>query len=200
MSKSLGNLHTVEELAERGYKAQEVRYVLLSGSYRQPLNFTFDSMKASRKALSKLSDFATKFSFSPSGGNSLETEFGPFHPVQEALFSDLNTPEALGRCFRLVRELSEAFERGEYEGKDEAMDEVRRGFQASCDAFGLVVEPKDESTEEAPAGIQDLAQRRWQAKQGKDWPLADQLRDELLAQGWTVKDGKDGYEVVPEIS
>ena len=200
MSKSLGNLHTVEELAERGYKAQEVRYVLLSGSYRQPLNFTFDSMKASRKALSKLSDFATKFSFSPSGGNSLETEFGPFHPVQEALFSDLNTPEALGRCFRLVRELSEAFERGEYEGKDEAMNEVRRGFQATCDAFGLVVEPKDESTEEAPAGIQDLAQRRWQAKQGKDWPLADQLRDELLAQGWTVKDGKDGYEVVPEIS
>jgi len=200
MSKSLGNLHTVEELAELGYKAQEVRYVLLSGIYRQPLNFTFDSMKASRKALSKLSDFATKFGFKPAEGSSLETEFGPFHPVQEALFSDLNTPEALGRCFRLVRELSEAFERGEYEGKHEAMNEIRRGFQATCDAFGLVVEPKDESTEEAPAEIQDLAQRRWEAKQGKDWPLADQLRDELLAQGWTVKDGKDGYEVVPEIS
>lgn len=197
MSKSLGNLHTIEELVQKGYKAQEARYVLLSGSYRQPLNFTFDSMQASRKALSKLSDFATKFGFMPSQGTSLETEFGPFHPVQEALLSDLNTPEALGRCFRLIRELGEAFERGEYEGKEEALNEVRRGFQATCDAFGLIVEPKVESTEEAPAEIQNLAQRRWEAKQGKDWALADQLRDDLLAQGWAVKDSKEGFEIVP---
>ena len=197
MSKSLGNLHTIEELAQKGYKAQEARYVLLSGSYRQPLNFTFDSMQASRKALSKLSDFATKFGFKPSQGSSLETEFGPFHPVQEALLSDLNTPEALGRCFRLIRELGEAFERGEYEGEEEALNEVRRGFQATCDAFGLIVEPKVESAEEAPAEIQNLAQRRWEAKQGKDWALADQLRDELGAQGWAVKDGKEGFEIVP---
>jgi cysteinyl-tRNA synthetase len=197
MSKSLGNLHTIEELAQKGYKAQEARYVLLSGSYRQPLNFTFDSMQASRKALSKLSDFATKFGFKPSQGSSLETEFGPFHPVQEALLSDLNTPEALGRCFRLIRELGEAFERGEYEGEEEALNEVRCGFQATCDAFGLIVEPKVESAEEAPTEIQNLAQRRWEAKQGKDWDLADQLRDELLAQGWAVKDGKEGFEIVP---
>jgi len=197
MSKSLGNLHTIEELVQKGYKAQEARYVLLSGSYRQPLNFTFDSMQASRKALSKLSDFATKFGFKPSQGSSLETEFGPFHPVQEALLSDLNTPEALGRCFRLIRELGEAFERGEYEGEEEALNEVRRGFQATCDAFGFIVEPKVQSAEEAPTEIQNLAQRRWEAKQGKDWGLADQLRDELLAQGWAVKDGKEGFEIVP---
>ena len=197
MSKSLGNLHTIDELAQKGYKAQEARYVLLSGSYRQPLNFTFDSMQASRKALSKLSDFATKFGFKPTQGSSLETEFGPFHPVQEALLSDLNTPEALGRCFRLIRELGEAFERGEYEGKEEALNEVRRGFQATCDAFGLIVEPKEENAEEAPAEIQNLAQRRWEAKQGKDWALADQLRDDLLAQGWAVKDSKEGFEIVP---
>ena len=200
MSKSLGNLHTVEELAERGYKAREVRYVLLSGSYRQPLNFTFDSMKASRKALSKLREFARKFDFKPAQGSALETEFGPFQPVQEALLADLNTPEALGRLFRLVRELSVAYERGEYDGKEEALNEVRRGFQATCDALGLVVESKDENAEEAPAEIQELAQRRWEAKQGKDWASADQLRDELVAKGWTVKDGKDGFDLVPLVS
>jgi cysteinyl-tRNA synthetase len=197
MSKSLGNLHTLEELAKKGYKAQEVRYVLLSGSYRQPLNFTFDSMKAARKALSKLSDFATKFDFNPSRSSSLETEFGPFYPVQDALLSDLNTPEALGRCFRLVRELGEAFEEGQYEGEEGALQEVRRGFQATCDALGLIVEPKVESIADAPAEIQNLAQRRWDAKQSKDWALADQLRAELLSQGWTVKDGKNGFELVP---
>ena len=200
MSKSLGNLHTLEELAKKGYLAQEVRYVLLSGSYRQPLNFTFDSMKAARKALSKLSDFATKFDFKPSQGDSLETEFGPFHPVQEALLSDLNTPKALGRCFRLVRELGEAFEQGEYKGKEEALNKIRQGFQAVCDAFGLIVEPKEEKrAEDAPGEIQDLSQRRWEAKQGKDWALADQLRAELLEQGWTVKDGKDGFELVSTV-
>ena len=113
------------------------------------------------------------------------------------MLSELNTPEAVGRCFRLSRELGEAFERGEYEGKEEALNEVRRGFQATCDAFGLIVEPKEESTEEAPAEIQNLAQRRWEAKQGKDWALADQLRNELGARGWTVKDGKKGFEIVP---
>jgi len=66
-------LHTLEDLFEKGYSAQEVRYVLLSGSYRQPLNFTFDSMKASRKAILKLRDFATKFNFIPATGNNLET-------------------------------------------------------------------------------------------------------------------------------
>ena len=195
MSKSLGNLHTLEDLAEKGYKAQEARYVLLSGSYRQPLNFTFDSMKAARKALSKLGDFAAKFDFHPSSQGGLETEFGPFYPVQEALLSDLNTPEALGRCFRLVRELSEGFERGEYEGRGEALEEVRRGFQATCDALGLVVAPAGDDNEEVPAGIRELAQRRWDAKQEKDWESADRLRDELLAQGWEVKDGKDGFEL-----
>ena len=50
MSKSLGNLYTLADLQEKGYDAQTVRYVLLSGSYRQPLNFTFDSLKAAQKA------------------------------------------------------------------------------------------------------------------------------------------------------
>jgi len=195
MSKSLGNLHTLEDLFELGYSAQEVRYVLLSGSYRQPLNFTFDSMKASRKAMSKLRDFATKFNFIPTTGNNLETEFGPFQPVQEALLSDLSTPEALGRCFSLVRELSEAYERGEYEGRQDAVSEVCRGFQATCDAFGLVVEPKKENLVEIPADIENLAQKRWNAKLSKDWAMADQLRNELLELGWVVKDGKEKFEL-----
>ena len=54
MSKSLGNLYTLEDLEEKGYKPEEIRYLLLSGNYRHPLNFTFDSLGAARKALSKL--------------------------------------------------------------------------------------------------------------------------------------------------
>ena len=195
MSKSLGNLHTLEELDQKGYLAQEVRYVLLSGSYRQPLNFTFDTMNAARKALSKLSDFATKFDFKPASDSGLEVEFGPFYPVQEALLHDLNTPEALGRCFRVIRELSEAFEREEFKGQEDKLDTVRKGFQATCDALGLVIMPKTFEAVIVPAEIEAIAKRRWEAKISKEWTVADQLRDELLADGWTVKDFKDGFEL-----
>ena len=58
------------------------------------------------------------------------------------------------------------------------------------------MEFKEEQVEEAPAEIQELAHRRWKAKQSKDWAAYDQLRDELVAKGWTVKDGKDGFELV----
>lgn len=195
MSKSLGNLYTLQDLVGKGYKEQEVRYVLLSGSYRQPLNFTFDSMQASRKALSKLADFAKKFGIEPSGGPTLETEFGPFYPVQEALLSDLNTPEALGRCFRLVRQMGEAWDRGEFDGKIEELEVLRKGFQATCDALGLIIEVKEEVVEVVPEEIQKLAQNRWEAKLNKDWTAADEIREDLLQKGWAIKDGKDGFDL-----
>ena len=59
MSKSLGNLYTLEDLARKGYKPQEIRYLLLSGNYRQSLNFTFDSLGAARKAFLNLLIFPT---------------------------------------------------------------------------------------------------------------------------------------------
>jgi len=92
MSKSLGNLYTLSDLQEKGYDAQTVRYVLLSGSYRQPLNFTFDSLKAAQKALKKLQDFSQKIELPKQPSHPLGSEnFGPFSEVQKAMLTDLNT-------------------------------------------------------------------------------------------------------------
>lgn len=195
MSKSLGNLYTLSDLAEKGYQPQEIRYLLLSGNYRQSLNFTFDSLGAARKAISKLTDFASKIDFEYDSGPSLKDDFGPFYPVQEALLSDLNTPEALGKLFRLVRELTEAWNRGEFKDESDKAKSLRNGFQSCMDALGLVVKSKSKETIEIPFSIQDLAEKRWQAKVNKSWNEADQLRDELLSLGWIVKDGKEGFEL-----
>ena len=195
MSKSLGNLYTLSDLAKKGYHPQEIRYLLLSGNYRQPLNFTFDSLGAARKAISKLTDFASKIDFEYDSGSSLKDDFGPFYPVQEALLSDLNTPEALGRLFRLVRELTEAWNRGEFKEESSKVKSLRNGFQTCLDALGLVVKSKSKETIEIPFKIQDLAEKRWQAKVNKSWGEADQLRDELSSLGWIVKDGKEGFEL-----
>ena len=54
---------------------------------------------------------------------------------------------------------------------------------------------KSKETIEIPFNIQDLAEKRWQAKVNKSWGEADQLRDELLSLGWIVKDGKEGFEL-----
>ena len=50
---------------------------------------------------------------------------------------------------------------------------------------------------DAPDEVRELAEKRWQAKQDKDWPLADQLRDQITEMGWQVKDTKDGFELSP---
>ena len=87
--------------------------------------------------------------------------------------------------FSLIRELGDISD-------EEELEAVRVGFQATCDAFGFIINSKLQA-ESAPEQVQILAQQRWDAKQAKDWSTADQLREEILALGWTVKDGKDGF-------
>ena len=190
MSKSLGNLYTLQDIEDQKFSAQELRYVLLSGSYRQPLNFTFNSLKAARRALAKLAEFATKIDFEPSGAGALETNFGPFQPVQDALLKDLATPEALGRLFKLVHDLSGSVGQAGFEP-----EKMRKGFQAVCDSFGIRIFAAKQLEQVAPAAVRELAEKRWEAKRAKDWALADQLRAEILSEGWEVKDSKDGYKL-----
>lgn len=192
MSKSLGNLYTLEDIQARGHTAEEVRYVLLSGSYRQPLNFTFDSLQAAGKALKKISDFSSRIQFNTTantGGQS--TGFGPFKPVLDAVSNDLNTADALGKLFGLIRELSDAWESGEFEKDVQAKETLHNGFRAVLDLFGfsLIQEKQDV----VPDEILALAEERWQAKLSKDWAAADLLRGKIEQTGWAVKDSKDSY-------
>lgn len=192
MSKSLGNLYTLEDIQERGHTAEEVRYVLLTGSYRQPLNFTFDSLQAAGKALKKISDFSSRIQFNTTantGGQS--TGFGPFKPVLDAVSNDLNTADALGKLFGLIRELSDAWESGEFEKDVQAKETLHNGFRAVLDLFGfsLIQEKQDV----VPDEILALAEERWQAKLSKDWAAADLLRGKIEQTGWAVKDCKDSY-------
>jgi cysteinyl-tRNA synthetase len=62
-------------------------------------------------------------------------------------------------------------------------------------ALGLQLFTVEQATVDAPKTIVALAQARWDAKQAKDWGKADQLRDALLAEGWVVKDKKDGFDL-----
>ena len=79
--------------------------------------------------------------------------------------------------------------------KSAKSDDDWRGFFMVLAALGLIL-PEPEAVE-VPDEIAAIAAKRWEARQAKDWAASDVYRDELAAQGWVVKDGRDGYEVVP---
>jgi len=203
MSKSEGNFYTLGDLEEKGFSAAELRYVLISAHYRQPLNFvakdkksgeeTFESLKAARQALSRLANAerALREKAGESEAPSFESlcegvELGPFEAAWKALLNDLNTPEAIGQVFSALKEM---------DNSGVSPKESFMAFHFILAALGL--ELPQEKVVEVPAEIQALAQQRWEAKQSKNWAEADALRDQVQAAGWKIKDAKDGFEVVP---
>jgi len=200
MSKSLGNLYTLADLQERGFNANEVRHVLIAGHYRAPLNFTFHSLESARQALQKLTKFETPLR-EKSGATQPPTHAeliqhgtpGPFTQAWTCLLDDLNVPGALGGVFTVIKEVS---------ASATTPDQARHAWLSLwfiLDALGLTLPPPiSEETADVPAEIQALAQKRWDAKQAKDWAAADTLRKELEAAGWLIKDSKEGFTVIPK--
>jgi cysteinyl-tRNA synthetase len=177
MSKSLGNLYTLDELVAKGFAPMAVRYALLSGHPRKQLNFTLDSVHAAEKALATLRAYRATL---PATGGQPEV----FAPVFAALHDDLNTPAALGALFSLVNRREP--------GADAA------GFDRVMFALGLKLEAAAAPAAAAvPSEIRALADRRWAAKLAKDFAAADALRRELAAAGWNMLDRKDGYSLEP---
>jgi cysteinyl-tRNA synthetase len=200
MSKSLGNLYTLEDLSKRGFNANEVRHVLIAGHYSAPLNFTFHSLESAQQALQKLTKFETPLR-EKAGATQPPTHQeliqhgtpGPFAQAWTCLLDDLNVPGALGGVFSVIKEVCAAAT---------TPAEARQAWLSLwfiLDALGLTLPPPASSEGiEVPAEIQALAQKRWDAKQAKDWASADTLRKELEASGWIIKDSKEGFTVIPK--
>lgn len=202
MSKSLGNMYTLEDLKKLGHAPEAVRYVLAGGYYRRPLNFTLDSLGDAKAALARLTKFDAQLeaAAATSGNNALLThddycqvspEPGEFAAAWDSLNDDLNTPEALGHVFSAIKRMDIPSMT-----PDQAA-QTRRAFRFIMDAFGFTLVAPQEETAEVPDEIKALAERRWLAKQEKNWALSDELRQSLSAAGWTIKDGKDGYDIIP---
>jgi cysteinyl-tRNA synthetase len=192
MSKSLGNLLTLLDLKGKGYAPEGVRSALLSGHYRQLLNFPFSGLDAAQSTLqqlrAKVAHLRSTADYSPS-----KTEIVPqkiatyrhFAAAIEALKNDLNIPKCLGEIFSVLNR-TDAADRQFFE-------ELRAIF------FILGIEIfSDSDANQAPPvpdAIAELAAQRWEAKQNKNFGEADRLRRVLAEKGWDVVDGKDGYDL-----
>jgi len=176
MSKSLGNLYTLDDLKAKGFSPMALRYALLASHPRKQQNFTLDSLHAAESALKSLRTFRAALG-SQSG------DATAFDPVRTALRDDLNTPGALGALFTIIN-------RGPT-GLD------ADAFDRTMFALGLSLAAVESPKAEIPSAITALADKRWAAKQAKDWAGADAFRKELTAAGWNMLDGKEGYKLEP---
>jgi len=183
MSKSKGNYYTLGSLIEKGYSASAVRYALLAGHPRKQLNFTLDSLHAAESALKSLRDFRTKLvAAQKAGTTALPTS--RFNAATEPLFDDLNIPGALGKLFTEVNQPLPT---------DPVV--LASDLKAFDDVLYLIGISLEEAKVEIPAEVSALAQKRWEAKQAKNFALADTLRKEITQLGYSMLDRKDGYSL-----
>jgi cysteinyl-tRNA synthetase len=194
MGKSEGNLITLDDLARRGFSPMAYRYLVLNTHYRKFLNFSEEAMVAAKAALEGLRRLVAEAS--PGAGATAEApragqaagarapETDAERELLEALCDDLNTPKALGMLWTELR--------GErLAGEDKA---GLAAFADSVLSLDLFEAPAERAV---PGEIAGLAEQRWSARQRRDFKESDRLRDEIAARGWTVRDRKDGYDLVP---
>jgi len=192
MSKSLGNYYTLRNVLERGHQPEAIRYLLASVPYRKSLNFTFDGLKSAATAIDRLRNFKLR----------LETDRyaeGLNEPLAartaqackaftDSMNDDLNTAEALGAVFEYIRDANSAMDSGEFRAAN---------VQPALDLLNQFDSVFDVLRPSATSGISDsdvdakIAERA-AAKKAKDFARADQIRDELLAQGIILEDTKAG--------
>ena len=177
MSKSLGNLYTIDDLVAKGYDALVFRYFVLGGHYRSKLNFSFEALDAAHNALTKLRETIRGWSLpSTSGVDEFEDAF------LSALNDDLNTPQALAVVWKLV-------------DSDVATDVKAKTLLWMDRVLGLRLDEVLGKVVEVPADVQVLVKEREQARQQKDWARSDVLRARIAELGFTVEDTDVGSVV-----
>jgi cysteinyl-tRNA synthetase len=187
MSKSLGNLYTLDDLTAKGVSPMAIRYALLMGHPQKQLNFTLDSLRAAESALATLRNYFAALVQTHEGVKGA-TPSTTFAEVEFALTDDLNTPAALGALFTIInRTKPEASEPGD----------LQSFARVTGAGLGLRLEAFFKEMHIIPPEINALAEKRLAARAAKDFATADTLRKELAAAGWSMLDRKDGWSLEP---
>jgi cysteinyl-tRNA synthetase len=188
MSKSENNFFTLRDLMARGWSGREVRYVLAAVKYREPLNFTFESLEAARKALSRYDEWSARLkAMAAPDPEPLPSELDP-EKFGQTLDDDLNISAGLGTLFELIRDSNRMVDAGQFSpGQARSLLAWKEKFESvlalSADEEGI------------PDDVREMLTRRAEARAKKEWALSDALRAQLLGTGWQVKDTKDGQKL-----
>ncbi len=181
MSKSLGNVYLVDDIMKKGYSPLAYRLFNFSCHYRGKLNFTWDGIESASASLSRLKEGYEKHLNGTEEVydeiiNDLEDRF------HKAINDDMNMPLALSIVWEAVR----------YKTKSKKIADLLKKFDT---VLGIKID-ETELKEEIPQEILDLAEKRKEARNNKNWSESDKLRDRIFEKGYIVKDTKEGTEIV----
>ena len=198
MSKSLGNFFTVRDVAEK-YGYEPIRLLMISCQYRSPINYSIDAIEQCKASLDRMYtcrnnlDFALENAVDEAGENDGEiialidkrkAEF------VDAMEDDLNTADAIGVLFELIRDLNtnvndKTVSKAVAEYAISAFDEL-------TGVLGLVYNREQKGSLDDE--IEALIEQRNAARKAKNWAEADRIRDELKAQGIVLEDTAQGVK------
>ncbi len=186
MSKSLGNFFTIREILKK-YKAEEVRFFLLTSGYRSPLNYTEENLQQAKQSLLKLYTALRGIEIGKAPEQSAYKD-----RFIAAMDDDYNTPAAIAVLHELSVEVNKARDAG-----GDSLGELAAILVELGNVLGLLEHNVDEFFQGdadglAAAEIDALVAQRNQARADKNWAEADRVRDELKDQGIVIEDGAGG--------
>ena len=198
MSKSLGNFFTVRDILKE-YDAEDVRMFMLSAQYRSPINFSRDMIAQAHASLQRLYTARDNMEFLRKNAPDKEMtadEQALLERVKEsvarfdaAMDDDMNTADAMGALFEIVKDANVTLNAGSSKA---AIEAVLATLKELSSVLGIMTK---EAEEKLPEEIQQMADERAQARKNKDWKRSDELRDALKAAGYAVEDTKQGQKI-----
>ena len=195
MSKSLGNFFTVRDIRKE-YTGDFIRFFLLSGHYRSPINFSDSLMHASKQGYDRIATAIETLEFLKKNGtdekmqgeNELIASFDKFRDrFIEVMDDDLNTADAISVIFEMVSEINVAVKDGA--SKSYAEEALKR-IDELTEVLGVFRDADDEAG--IGDDIQALIDERQAARKEKNWAVADRIRDGLKEAGIVLEDSKNG--------
>jgi len=180
MSKSLGNFFTIQDVLERGHDPLAFRLMILQSHYRSQANFTWDVLEAASNRLQTLQQLAD-LRWQPVGKGNAD-----WQPQQDEILkhlqNDLDTPQALATLSKLADQVTQT---GVGAQTQDAFGQLLAWLD---NLLGLDLGTRPDITHEQ----KDLLTQRQKARDAKDWPTSDNLRDQLKDQGIAINDAPNG--------
>ena len=195
MSKSVGNVFTLEDITERGHRISALRYLLLSGHYRKQLNFTWTGLEQAEEALTRLSDFLGRLKTVSKTGEHAAVQqrvADARRDFDQALSSDLNTSAGFGAMFDLVRAVNTSIDAGGVGAGD--VTAITAAFDHFDSVLGVLSLRRSED-ERPPVPVDEIERliaARKAARSRRDFAEADRIRKDLADRGVLLEDSAQG--------
>jgi len=194
MSKSTGHFRTMEEISRR-FPSEVVRFYLLSTHYRSEIEFSDERLAEAATAIERFENLVRTLE-RVAGPESGDEDIGePSAAVTdarerfiEAMDDDLNTAQAIGHLFEIVRLVNQEIES---DADPRTLRADRRTLRELTDVLGLLPGLGEEG-EEVPEEVRRLVEERAEARAAKDWARADEIRDRITEAGYAVEDLPEG--------